>query len=142
MSASHVMETDICVVADRECWVCSTRNWGAIAGIVSDRPSSFAIKTRRQEQAAAQLGRCPLGTVQSRLARGRAKLKALLEKRGLELSAFGGVGHVAQQVGSPPPAWGRGDHYDSHWIQLAEARQPPPARWLRRRTWPRRPYEA
>jgi RNA polymerase sigma-70 factor (ECF subfamily) len=38
-----------------------------------------------QEQVAAQL-RCPLGTVQSRLARGRAMLRKRLERRGLVLS--------------------------------------------------------
>ena len=40
-----------------------------------------------QEQAAAVL-RCPLGTIQSRLARGRAKLKSRLVRRGFELSAI------------------------------------------------------
>jgi RNA polymerase sigma-70 factor (ECF subfamily) len=57
-----------------------------------------------QEQAAAQL-QCPLGTVQSRLARGRAKLKARLQRRALDLSAFAYAGHAAQPVCSPPPAW-------------------------------------
>jgi thiol-disulfide isomerase/thioredoxin len=39
-----------------------------------------------QEQAASQL-RCPLGTIQSRLARGRAKLKARLLRRGITPAA-------------------------------------------------------
>ena len=58
-----------------------------------------------QEQAAAQL-RCPLGTVQSRLARGRAKLKTRLEKRGVGLSAiFAGANHLASQTCPAPQAW-------------------------------------
>jgi RNA polymerase sigma factor (sigma-70 family) len=57
------------------------------------------------EQAARQLG-CPVGTVQSRLARGRAKLRSRLTRRGLAptLGALGaGVGAEAAAV-SPPAA--------------------------------------
>jgi RNA polymerase sigma factor (sigma-70 family) len=58
-----------------------------------------------QEQAAATL-RCPLGTVQSRLARGRARLKARLAGRDLELSAtFPGTCLHAAQHPAAPPAW-------------------------------------
>ncbi len=58
-----------------------------------------------QEQAAAQL-HCPLGTIQSRLARGRAKLKARLEKRGAGLgAAFAGEGHIAFPACPAPSAW-------------------------------------
>jgi len=44
------------------------------------------LEGKTQEEAARQLG-CPLGTVRSRLARGRARLKLLLERRGVRLSA-------------------------------------------------------
>jgi RNA polymerase sigma factor (sigma-70 family) len=58
-----------------------------------------------QEQVAAQL-RCPLGTVQSRLARGRAKLKSRLTKRGFELSAvFSGAGLGTLQPSAAPDVW-------------------------------------
>ena len=62
-----------------------------------------------QEQAAAQL-RCPLGTVQSRLARGRAKLKSRLTKRGFESSAIlAAVGSGAQQLLARSRRLGRGN---------------------------------
>jgi RNA polymerase sigma factor (sigma-70 family) len=58
-----------------------------------------------QEQAAAQL-RCPLGTVQSRLARGRAKLKSRLTTRGFEPSAiFLGARPGTQHLLPVPEAW-------------------------------------
>jgi RNA polymerase sigma factor (sigma-70 family) len=44
------------------------------------------LQGKTQEEAARQLG-CPLGTVRSRLARGRSRLKAVLERRGVRLSA-------------------------------------------------------
>ena len=58
-----------------------------------------------QEQAAAQL-HCPLGTIQSRLARGRAKLKSRLKKHGLGLgAAFVGESHAGFYACPAPPAW-------------------------------------
>lgn len=54
-----------------------------------------------QEQAAARLG-LPLGTVQSRLARGRAKLKSRLARRGFASTA--GLS-VAAPSAAPPVAW-------------------------------------
>ena len=58
-----------------------------------------------QEQAAAQL-RCPLGTIQSRLARGRAKLKARLEKRDAGFGvAFAGENLSKLQACPVPSAW-------------------------------------
>ena len=58
-----------------------------------------------QEQAATQL-RCPLGTVQSRLARGRAKLKKRLTKRGFDRSdVFPGSALGTQLPASAPEAW-------------------------------------
>src|SRR5579871_582129 len=44
------------------------------------------LEGKTQEEAARQL-RCPLGTVRSRLARGRERLKTVLERRGVCLSA-------------------------------------------------------
>jgi RNA polymerase sigma factor (sigma-70 family) len=44
------------------------------------------LEGKTQEEAAVQLG-CPLGTVRSRLARGRERLKELLERKGVRLSA-------------------------------------------------------
>jgi len=55
------------------------------------------------EQAARRLG-CPIGTVQSRLARGRERLRARLKRRGLapEVGAMGmGMGNALE---APPPA--------------------------------------
>ncbi len=58
-----------------------------------------------QEQAAARL-RAPLGTIQSRLARGRSKLKARLEQRGVDVSAAIPAGASAGLPPPPaPPAW-------------------------------------
>jgi RNA polymerase sigma-70 factor (ECF subfamily) len=56
-----------------------------------------------QEQAAAQLG-WPLGTVQSRLARGRDKLKSRLIRRGVGLAGAGvtsGLSHAATVAPAP-----------------------------------------
>jgi RNA polymerase sigma factor (sigma-70 family) len=44
------------------------------------------LQGKTQEEAARQLG-CPLGTIRSRLARGRSRLKRVLERRGVRLSA-------------------------------------------------------
>lgn len=44
------------------------------------------LEGKTQEEAARQLG-CPLGTVRSRLARGRDRLKVLLERQGVRLTA-------------------------------------------------------
>jgi RNA polymerase sigma factor (sigma-70 family) len=54
------------------------------------------LEGQTNEQAAAQLG-CPLGTVLSRLARARERLRARLTRRGLALSA----GALAAALGSP-----------------------------------------
>jgi RNA polymerase sigma factor (sigma-70 family) len=56
------------------------------------------------EQAARQLG-CPVGTVQSRLARGRARLRSRLTRRGLA-PALGALGAGVAAEGAPasPPA--------------------------------------
>ena len=58
-----------------------------------------------QEQAAAQL-RCPLGTIQSRLARGRAKLRTRLGRTGVDPSAFlFGPAGGGQPFAAAPEAW-------------------------------------
>jgi RNA polymerase sigma factor (sigma-70 family) len=58
-----------------------------------------------QEQAAAQLN-APLGTIQSRLARGRARLKARLEQRGVDASAaIPGAALAAAPPSPAPAAW-------------------------------------
>jgi RNA polymerase sigma factor (sigma-70 family) len=44
------------------------------------------LQGKTQEEAARQLG-CPIGTLRSRVARGRTHLKGLIEKRGVRLSA-------------------------------------------------------
>ncbi len=69
-----------------------------------------------QEQAAAQL--CtPLGTIQSRLARGRAKLKARLEQRGMEPSAtIAGASFAVRATGARPDSLGRGNRPPVHAI--------------------------
>jgi RNA polymerase sigma factor (sigma-70 family) len=54
------------------------------------------------EQAARQLG-CPVGTVQSRLARGRARLRSRLTRRGLA-PALGVLGTVGAADAAAPPA--------------------------------------
>ena len=56
------------------------------------------------EQAARQLG-CPVGTVQSRLARGRERLRSRLTRRGLAPAVGAlGAGVAAEAPGSPPAA--------------------------------------
>jgi RNA polymerase sigma factor (sigma-70 family) len=44
------------------------------------------LEGKTQEEAARQLG-CPLGTLRSRLARGRSRLKEVLQRQGVHLSA-------------------------------------------------------
>ena len=95
VSQRHVVEGDLQAVEDHD-------DWAALHQELDQLPKSFRdplilcyLDGLTQEQAAAQL-RCPLGTIQSRLARGRAKLKACFEKRGVSLSGmFVGAG---QQV--------------------------------------------
>jgi RNA polymerase sigma factor (sigma-70 family) len=62
------------------------------------------LEGRTNEQAAAQLG-CPLGTVLSRLARARERLRGRLTRRGLALSAgalAAALGSQAAGAGVPP----------------------------------------
>ena len=68
--------------------------WARLYAELGRLPESFRaplvlcyLQGLSQEQAAAQL-HCPLGTVQSRLARGKAKLKNRLETRGADISGL------------------------------------------------------
>jgi RNA polymerase sigma factor (sigma-70 family) len=57
------------------------------------------LEGRTQEEAARRLG-CPLGTVRSRLARGRDRLKTVLERQGVGLSSAALAGTLAQSDAS------------------------------------------
>jgi hypothetical protein len=62
------------------------------------------LEGKRQEEAARQLG-CPLGTLRSRLARGRERLKHVLERQGVCLSAgalTAGLAGSAASAAVPP----------------------------------------
>jgi RNA polymerase sigma factor (sigma-70 family) len=62
------------------------------------------LEGKTQEEAARQLG-CPLGTVRSRLARGRERLKKVLERQGVHLSAAAlaaGLTGIAASAAVPP----------------------------------------
>src|SRR5262245_34024065 len=65
----------------------------ALADALGDVPEKYRaplllcyLQGKTQEEAARQLG-CPLGTVRSRVARGRDRLREVLEPRGVRLSA-------------------------------------------------------
>jgi RNA polymerase sigma factor (sigma-70 family) len=103
--AGHVIDADVGAIENHD-------DWAAVHDELGSLPQSFReplilcyLDGLTQEQAAAQL-RCPLGTIQSRLARGRAKLKVRLEKRGVGLSTvFVGANHVALQSCPAPQEW-------------------------------------
>ncbi len=87
--------------------------WSRLHDELGRLPESFRtpiilcyLEGLTQEQAAAQL-RCPLGTIQSRLARGRAKLKTRLEKRGADYSAclLTELALAVRQHAAAPQAW-------------------------------------
>ena len=104
-TAGHVIEADPQAIEDHE-------EWASLHDELNSLPQSFReplvlcyLDGMTQEQAAAQM-RCPLGTIQSRLARGREKLKTRLEKRGVGLSAvFAGA---KQGASNPAPPRRRG----------------------------------
>ena len=104
-AAGHIVEGDTAIELDGVRW-----QW--LYDELEQLPESFRsplvlcyLEGLTQEQAAAQL-RCPIGTVQSRLARGREKLKARLARRDVDLSAvFPGAVFAARQLTTAPEAW-------------------------------------
>ncbi len=104
-AAGRVIESDLAVEPERVRW-----QW--LHDELERLPESFRsplvlcyLEGLTQEQAAAQL-RCPIGTVQSRLARGREKLKARLARRDVDLSAvLPGLGFAVHQLATAPEAW-------------------------------------
>ena len=100
-----MIETDLAIEPERARW-----QW--LHDELERLPESFRsplvlcyLEGLTQEQAAAQL-RCPIGTVQSRLARGREKLKARLARRDVDLSTvLPGLGFAAHQLATAPEAW-------------------------------------
>ena len=104
-ASGRVIETDLGIEPERARW-----KW--LHDELERLPESFRsplilcyLEGLTQEQAAAQL-RCPIGTVQSRLARGREKLKARLARRDVDLSAvLPGLGFAVHQLATAPEAW-------------------------------------
>ncbi len=104
-TAGHVVDAELKAIEEHD-------DWAKLHDELNILPRSFReplvlcyLEGLTQEQAAAHL-RCPLGTVQSRLARGRAKLKSGLEKRGLSLApAFSCESHLGLQSCPAPQAW-------------------------------------
>ena len=105
-AAGHVIHADFDAIENHDDWVRLHDELGSLPRSFREPLILCYLDGLTQEQAAAQL-RCPLGTIQSRLARGRAKLKTQLEKRSVGLpSAF----TPANQSGglpsfSAPQAW-------------------------------------
>ena len=100
-SGGHELDADLKAIEDHD-------GWAKLHDELRILPKSFReplilcyLEGPTQDQAAAQL-HCPLGTIQSQLARGRPTLKAKLEKRGLSLSsAFVGVGRRSRERRRP-----------------------------------------
>ena len=104
-TAGHVVGAELKAIENQEDWATLHDELGSLPQSFREPLILCYLDGLTQEQAAAQL-RCPLGTIQSRLARGRAKLKARLEKRGVGLvAAFGGADHLALQSPRSPAAW-------------------------------------
>ena len=102
------------LIAEREIRVDDSERWAELHEELGRLPENFRtplvlcyLEGLTQEQTAAQLG-WPLGTVQSRLARGRDKLKSRLLRRGLAPAA-GLVGTCAaaglSQAAPAPAPW-------------------------------------
>ncbi len=103
--AAKVVDPNFEAVDCHEDWVALHNELGSLSRSFREPLILCYLDGLTQEQAAAEL-RCPLGTIQSRLARGRAKLKARLEKRGASLTvAFAGANGVALQSCPAPQAW-------------------------------------
>ena len=104
-TAGHVIDAELEALENHEDWATLLDELGGLPRSFREPLILCYLDGLTQEQAATQL-RCPLGTIQSRLARGRAKLKARLEKRGVGLSGvFGGANHVALQSCPAPQVW-------------------------------------
>ncbi len=104
MAAERRIEEHPTTPEDRERWASLHKELGRLPDAFRAPLVLCYLEGLTQEQAAARLD-APLGTIQSRLARGRAKLKARLERRGVDASmaipgaAFGGTPSPA------PAAW-------------------------------------
>ncbi len=104
-AAGHVVHGDFEAIENHDDWARLHDELGSLPRSFREPLILCYLDGLSQEQAAAQL-RCPLGTVQSRLARGRAKLKTRLEKRGVSLAPiFAGVNQVGLQSCPAPSAW-------------------------------------
>ncbi len=103
MTAGRLIE-ELPTTEDRDRWTSLHEELGRLPETFRAPLVLCYLEGLTQEQAAARLD-APLGTIQSRLARGRAKLKARLERRGVDASlaipgaAFGGPPSPA------PAAW-------------------------------------
>ena len=104
-AAAHVIDGDFEAIENQDDWARLHDELGSLPRSFRDPLILCYLDGLTQEQAAAQL-RCPLGTVQSRLARARAKLKTRLEKRGVSLAPiFAGANQVGLQTCPAPSAW-------------------------------------
>ena len=89
-------------VSDKACQELQTALHEALAQLPEKYRAALLecyLEGKTQEEAARHLG-CPLGTVRSRLARGRVCLQKLLEQRGLPLSATAVVTALAANSAS------------------------------------------
>jgi RNA polymerase sigma factor (sigma-70 family) len=104
MAASQIARSELDSIEEIDRWI-------ELHAELERLPESFRsplvlcyLEGLTQEQAAAQL-RCPLGTVQSRLARGRTKLKARLTQSSAEFwAAVPGAAIFPSQHAQVPPA--------------------------------------
>jgi RNA polymerase sigma factor (sigma-70 family) len=104
-AAGHVVHGDFEAIENHDDWARLHDELGSLPRAFREPLILCYLDGLSQEQAAAQL-RCPLGTVQSRLARGRAKLKTRLEKRGVSLApVFAGVNQAHLHSCPAPSAW-------------------------------------
>ncbi len=105
-AAGHVVHGDFDAIENQDDWVRLHDELGSLPRSFREPLILCYLDGLTQEQAAMQL-QCPLGTIQSRLARGRAKLKTRLEKSGGVLSsAFAAASHSDGLPSSPAPqAW-------------------------------------
>jgi RNA polymerase sigma factor (sigma-70 family) len=102
-AAGHVVHGDFEAIENHDDWARLHDELGSLPQSFRDPIILCYLDGLTQEQAAAQL-RCPLGTIQSRLARGRAKLKTQLEKRGVGLSsAFAAANQIGGLQSCPAP---------------------------------------